>query len=246
MTRQRLYHDLASIWPLVSPPEDYAAEARCVWRILEAQGVSADNGERPSLLELGAGGGHTLWHLNQAYDTTAVDASEQMLANCRTLNPDTATVVGDMRDVRLERVFDAVLIHDAIDYMTSERDLRAALDTAAAHLRPGGVLLVAPTYVRETFTAHQAEHDQRADDTRTVTYLSYVHDPDPSDTTFELILSCIIHEHEVAGIEHDRHTCGLFDHATWDRTLRDAGFGVTMHEPADDEPDWLLFVGIMH
>jgi hypothetical protein len=37
-----------------------------------------------------------------------------------------------------------VFIHDAIMYMTSEEDLRLALQTAARHCKPAGVLLVMP------------------------------------------------------------------------------------------------------
>ena len=56
-----------------------------------------------------------------------------------------------MRTVRLGRTFDCVFVHDAVCYMTTEHDLRAAIATAAAHCRPGGVVLMAPDYVRETF-----------------------------------------------------------------------------------------------
>ncbi len=56
-----------------------------------------------------------------------------------------------MRTVRIGRAFDAVFIHDAVMYMSSERELRAALATVAAHLAPGGVALVAPDATAETF-----------------------------------------------------------------------------------------------
>ena len=53
--------------------------------------------------------------------------------------------VGDMRTVRLGETFVAVLIHDAISYMTTEADLMAVFGTARAHLRPDGLLIVAAT-----------------------------------------------------------------------------------------------------
>ena len=62
-----------------------------------------------------------------------------------------------MRLLRLGRMFDGVLIHDAIIYMTSEEDLRAALVTAYEHCKPCGVVVIAPDWVAETFrprTAH--------------------------------------------------------------------------------------------
>ena len=45
------------------------------------------------------------------------------------LNPGVAHHVGDMRSVRLGETLDAVLVHDAIDYMTTEVELRAAFET---------------------------------------------------------------------------------------------------------------------
>lgn len=56
---------------------------------------------------------------------TLVDRSPEMLAVSFALNPECEHVVGDMRDMRLGRVFDCVLIHDAICYLTTEAELRA-------------------------------------------------------------------------------------------------------------------------
>lgn len=244
MTQERLYHDLAELWPLLSPPEHYAPEAEVIHRLLEQRLPPAPAEHRRTLLELGAGGGHTLCHLRDAYTCTAADLSDAMLANCRALNPDVETIVGDMRTMRLDRTFDAVLIHDAIDYMLSEDDVRRTLDTAAAHLEPGGLAFIAPTYTRETFQNHESEKDQRTVGNRTLTYLGYVHDPDPADSTFELILVYLINDAGEARVEHDRHTCGLFDDATWQRLMREAGFDVKTYEPGPDEPDWPLFAGV--
>lgn len=245
MTTPRLYDDLADLWPLLSPPEDYAPEAAVVRRIIDGH-VQRDESTRPTLLELGAGGGHTLVHLREAFECVAVDLSEPMLANCRRLNPDVRTIVGDMRSIRLERTFDAVLIHDAIDYLLTEADVGATLSTVAAHLNPGGVALIAPTYTGESFDDHQMEQDQRADPHtgRVLTYFQYVHDPDPSDTAFELILVYLINDAGTVRIEHDRHVCGLFDTATWLRLMREAGLDAHEHAAGPDEPDWPLFVGV--
>ena len=38
-------------------------------------------------------------------------------------------------------------------YLTTERDLGLAIETAYIHCRPGGAALFAPDYVRETFFA---------------------------------------------------------------------------------------------
>ena len=58
MTSARLYHDLAHLWRLLSPPQDYVAEAAFIDRLLDQRLGSPPGGFRWSILELGGGGGH--------------------------------------------------------------------------------------------------------------------------------------------------------------------------------------------
>ena len=163
-----------------------------------------------------------------------------MLENCARLVPKVRRVLGDMRTLRLEEQFDAVLIHDAIDYMRTAADVRAALATAAAHLRPGGVLFVAPTYTKNNFVDGEAEHD--ADASANLTYLSYVHDPVPSDSEYELMLVYLIRDPGTRAVEAtvDRHRCGLFSERQWLVFLRGAGFTA---RAVEDDKAWTLFAG---
>src|SRR5688572_13001382 len=115
----KLYTELAAWWPLLSPPEEYVEEAAFFRQVLAASGLPP----APSLLELGCGGGSNALHLKAHFaQVTLTDLSPQMLAVSRTLNPDCEHLVGDMRTLWLERTFDVVFIHDAIDYMTTEED----------------------------------------------------------------------------------------------------------------------------
>ena len=97
------------------------------------------------VLELGSGGGNNASHLKAHFRLTLVDRSPQMLAVSRRLNPECEHVEGDMRSVRLGRTFDAVFVHDAIAYMTTEDDLRAVFATAFEHCRPAGWRCSSPT-----------------------------------------------------------------------------------------------------
>ncbi len=81
----RLYDELASWWPLLSAPAEYAEEAEFYRKAL------VDACDRPprSLLELGSGGGNNASHLKAHFDEmTLVDCSPAMLAVSRTLNPE--------------------------------------------------------------------------------------------------------------------------------------------------------------
>lgn len=240
----RLYTDLARLWPHLSPPEHYAEESQILIELIDDALGDPPTGQRWSLLELGAGGGHSIVHLKEKYDCTAADLSPQMLEHCKVLNPDVPTIADDMRTMRLNQSFDIVLICDAIDYMLTQDDAVAALTTAYEHLRPGGVLLFAPTYTQETFTDGDV-----ADDGTTIpgiagdeelTYFTFVHDPDPSDSTFEMILLYLLRDpatRQVQTIE-DRHTCGLFSIEAWQQLAQRAGLEVeALAENRDDEAD---------
>ena len=137
----RLYRELSDWWPLLSAPEDYAEEA--AW--YRSAILEASQREVRTLLELGSGGGNNASHLKAHFEMTLVDLAAGMLAVSRELNPECEHVQGDMRSVRLERQFDAVFIHDAVDYMATKADLKAAMRTAYIHCAPGGVALFAPT-----------------------------------------------------------------------------------------------------
>ncbi len=215
-----MYHDLAYLWPTLSPPEEYQEEAQR-WRGVLRERLGP--GRHP-VLELGSGGGHTLSHLTVDFEVTAVDLSPEMLTLSAKLNPGVAHHQGDMRRIRLGRTFRATLIHDAIGYMLTESDLRAVFATAKAHLAPGGVLLISPDYFKETFTDPTVLHWICPSDHRDLTVIEYCHDPDPRDTTIESIFFFLVREKGATRVEQDRHITGLFPVDTWLELLAEAGF----------------------
>lgn len=241
--RDRLYGDLAWLWPIMSPPEEYAEEAGYWLRELRSR---LPEGKR-RVLELGTGGGHFLHQLIPEYDAVAVDVSEAMLEHSRRLNPGVAHHVGDMRTVRLGERFDAALIHDAISYMLTEDDLRAAFATARAHLEPGGLLIVAPDHYADAFESPYVDDDTKTDGETTLTYVEYSVVLDAGGTTVETVfVYCIVRDGELR-VEVDRHTTGLFPVATWARVLDEAGFDVERVEypVAEDGREMWLWVGVL-
>ena len=216
-----LYNELAYLWPVISPPEDYAEEA-VHWRLALRERLGPG---RHQLLELGVGGGHNLSHLTAEFDAAAVDISPNMLELSRRLNPTVEHHLGDMRTVRLPgQTFDAVLIHDAICYMQTEDDLRAAFATARVHLRPGGLLLVAPDLVRDTFKPGMKLTWSTRKDGVEIRTEETVHDHDPFDTVVESHFTYTITERGARRIERDVHVTGLFPIARWTALMEEAGF----------------------
>ncbi len=216
----RLYDDLAPWWPLLSRPEDYEEEAGLLAEALRRAGVP----EGGALLELGAGGGNLASRLRTRFTPTLTDLSSPMLTVSRHLNPALEHVQGDMRTLRLGRTFDAVLIHDAVAYLTTQADLDAAFLTARAHLSPGGVLLAVPDAVRETWRPASG-HGGHDEDGRSLRYLEWSYDDDPRDTVITVQYALLLREHgREPQVVHEAHRLGLFPRATWLARIEAAGF----------------------
>jgi SAM-dependent methyltransferase len=217
----RLYTELADWYHLLTTPEEYAEESAFFLRLFtEALGVPPR-----SLLELGSGGGNMASHYKRdVAHVTLTDLSAPMLALSERLNPEAEHVHGDMRSLRLGRVFDAVFVHDAVCYIIGEADLRQAMETAFVHCRPGGVAIFAPDHVQENF-ASSVEADGHDDAHRGLRYLMWTRDPDPADGTYVVDFAYLLHEEgQPMRSIYDRHVEGLFSRTTWLRLLTEVGF----------------------
>lgn len=220
-----LYYRLADWWPAISPPSEYAEEATLYVDMIR----SAAHTPVREVLELGSGGGNNASHMKRTLTLTLVEPADRMRELSRALNPECEHVAGDMRSVRLGRTFDAVFIHDAVMYMTTENDLRAALATAAAHLAPGGVALVVPDATAETFE-EATEHGGGEDGSgRRARYLMWTLPPEPDEISFETHYAFLLRETDGSvSVVHDVHREGLFGRARWLRLFEDVGLSATL------------------
>ena len=234
----KLYDELASWWPLLSAPADYAEEADFARKMLLEAGPAAPH----TVLELGSGGGNNASHLKTHFQLTLADLSKPMLDVSRRLNPECEHILGDMRSLRLDRVFDGIFVHDAIMYMTTEADLRKAMETAFIHCKPGGVALLFPDVVRETFVS-LTTHGGHDSEERSIRYFEWTFDPDPSDTTYTVDFVYLMREpcRAPVRVESETHVFGIFTRNDWLRLLSDVGFSARMQpDPWGRE----IFVGI--
>lgn len=218
----RLYKDLSWTWPIISPPEDYIEETEQECQIIRQYSQI----EVKTLLDLGCGGGHNDYTFKKFFELTGVDLSEPMLSLARRLNPEATYLSGDMRDVRLGAMFDTVVIEDAISYMLTENDLRAAFTTAFAHLKPGGVFLTFAEVTKESFQQNRTEHLIGTQDNIEIVFTENHYDPDPTDSVYEITFVYLIRRGGKLEIETDHHLGGIFHVETWMRLLKDVGFEV--------------------
>jgi SAM-dependent methyltransferase len=236
----RLYQELAGWWPVISPPAEYAGDAAAVEQEFAAAGVRVH-----TLLDLGSGGGHIALHLRHDRSVTLVDLSAAMLAVSRQVNPGCAYVQGDMRTIRLGREFDAVLIHDAVDYMTSQADLALVIATAFAHCRPGGIAVFAPDHTAETFrpgTGAGGGHDGSG---RSASFTERTSDPDNGDDWILVEYEFTLRDADgTVSVVPEAHRLGSFRRATWLALLTAAGFAAGVRSlSVPGRPPRVLFTG---
>jgi SAM-dependent methyltransferase len=228
-----MYTDLAPWFHLLTHPSDYTDEAAFVTRVVdEVVGPDAR-----TLLELGSGGGNNASHLKARFVCTLTDLSPDMLTLSRTLNPDCEHLEGDMRTLRLGREFDVVFVHDAVSYLTTEDDLRAALETARLHVRPGGVVILTPDATTENFEPETDHGGHDGEDGRSLRFLEWTHPAIGSTYDVDYVIVTRGPGDELR-LVHDRHTLGVFPRATWERLIAGTGLGLvgtTVEDPHELE-----------
>jgi SAM-dependent methyltransferase len=140
-----VFDEYARYYNLLYKDKDYHGEANFTLACLERVGCAP-----VTMLDLGCGTGrHALVMAKRGISVIGVDVSGTMLAMAKKFfseqnisHPLPELRQGDARSLRLNRTFDAVssLFH-VMSYQNTEKDALGMLDTAKAHLAPGGFFL---------------------------------------------------------------------------------------------------------
>jgi SAM-dependent methyltransferase len=225
----RLYNDLAWLWPIWEDVEVYKAESRLFAKLIKKHSKIKAH----TLLDMGCGGGKNVFHLKKRFAVTGIDVSRPMLANAKTQNPDCRFRMADMRSFDLKKRFDSVFINDAVTYITTKRDLLKVFRCAHKHLKPAGVMITHPDECKEQFKQNETNIWTSRTDDMDITFIENQYDPNPKDNTFEKRLVYLIREKGKLRTERDLHVCGLFSLDIWRESLRQVGFEVVEEEEED-------------
>jgi SAM-dependent methyltransferase len=212
------YNELAWADDLLADPDEYIDEVSIYIDLIKRNSV-----ETPvTLLHLGCGaGGHDTFFKNH-FEVTGIDLSRGMLNRARARHPEIEYIEGDMRSIRLNRTYDAVVIPDSIDYMVTDEDLNQAINTASLHLKPGGVLLIVGKTL-ETFRNNNFAYTGEKDGIHlTVLENNYINHYRPG--TYEASIFYLIRKEGELTLRSEIHNLGLFPEAVWDKVFANAGF----------------------
>lgn len=201
--------------------KDYAEEAQRLKRFIAQHKRSAGN----ALLDVACGTGGHIPYLRDDFAYEGLDLDPEMLALAGNRSPDIPFHQGDMVDFSLGRQFDVVCcLFSSIAYTRTVPRLCEAIATMAAHLRPGGVLVIAPFLTPDAWDPGHP-------------YALFVDQPDlkiarmnvsRADGTVALLdFHYLVATPE--GVEHfiEHHELGLFTDAEYRAAFTQAGLDVT-------------------
>ena len=143
--KQEVFADYARYYDLLYRDKDYQAEAEYVAGLIRKFHPAAQN-----ILELGSGTGiHASLLSEKGYSVDGVELSPEMLTRSLSLKERIKPAQGqlnfhhgDIREIRLDKSFDAVIsLFHVISYQTTNKDVAAAFKTARHHLKPGGIFI---------------------------------------------------------------------------------------------------------
>ena len=203
------YSDLAWTEPILAKPADYAGEVMRFCEIIKKYAkINVKN-----VLHLACGAGVYDYTFKKHFTMTGVDISEGMLKIAGKLNPEVSYHQGDMRKFNMKRKFDAVIVPDAINYLTTLEDLEKTVDNAFTHLESGGVFLTT-VHTREEFRENNFAYTN-ADENYHITVFenNYITDSDKSG--YESTIIYLIRTNGKLDIHTDVHKLGLFAQDTW-------------------------------
>lgn len=141
VTPESRYEKSARIYDLLyvgTGIKDYPAESAELRRIIEESSPGAK-----TLLDVACGTGAHLAELRRWYEVEGADLSPAMLAVARHRLPGIQLHRADMRTLDLGRTFDVVIcLFSSIGYITDPPEMRSTVARLAAHVAPGGVLIL--------------------------------------------------------------------------------------------------------
>jgi trans-aconitate methyltransferase len=202
----------------VAAGKDYRREASEVADLVRQRHPLAS-----SLLDVACGTGLHLSHLrNHFAHVEGLELASPMREAAAARLDGVAVHAGDMRDFQLGRTFSAVTcLFSAIGYVASVRELRQTLDRFAAHLEPGGVLVLEPWFTPEQWSSGPVDVGTAIDGDRHLTRMCVSHRTGAAST---LTMHYLLVE-AATRIRHwtEEHTLTLFTDAQYRRAIGRAG-----------------------
>jgi len=161
--------EYAPYYNLIYRDKDYEGETQFIHELFQTYSPAIH-----SIMDLGCGtGNHAFLLAEKGYELHGVDLSHNMIQQTAdhlsklpiTLKSRLEFSQGDIRDVRINRQFDAVVsLFHVLSYQTANDDIKAVFSTVKTHLKPNGLFIFDCWYGPAVLTDRPAVRIKRLED----------------------------------------------------------------------------------
>ncbi len=229
---KNVYSKTARLYDKLNAGKDYVDEVRCLVSFLSVEPAK----KQLTLLDVACGTGLHIEHLRRHFLIEGLDICPELLEIARERNPNTLFHLGDMMEFDLGKEYDVITcLFSSIGYAKTLDNLRSAVHSMAAHLKPGGVLCIEPWFTPENWHPNTV-------------HALYIDEPELKiariNTSFVKDRMSVLDLHHLVGTpegtEHlvEHHELGLFEVEETISVMEEAGLVVTY------DPDGLTGRGL--
>jgi len=214
-----MWTELARYYDKIHQRKDYEKEVDFLEKVFRKHGLKVRD-----ILDVACGtGAHAALLVKRGYDVVGVDLNEEMLEIARRKVRNATFVKGDMRDLKLDRTFDAVIcMFNSVAYNQTVSQLRKTLSGFRKHLKARGIVVFDTHFLREKFTHGYRSVMGYDDDELTIARFSF---SEKLGKKGRITFSYLIREgNDFNYIKRDVHEFGLFSLSEIIRAMRKAGF----------------------
>jgi len=199
--------------------KDYGAASSKLHELIQGKKPGAG-----TLLDVGCGTGMHLQHLSAWYQVQGLDLNDELLAVARERCPDVPLHHADMADFDLGQRFGVVCcLFSSIAYVRTPERMRAAVRCMAAHLEPGGLLIIEPWFspdrlFRGRITANFVDQPDLK--------IAWMYTTKVEGNVSILDINYLVGTPD--GVNHfiEQHQLGLFTDSEHSQAFKDAGLAV--------------------
>ncbi len=154
-----MYDEHAELYDLIYHFKDYKGETKKIRKLIKKYKRSTGN----KLLDVACGTGTHLKFLQEKFQCTGLDKSEQLLRIAKNKVKNAIFMKKDMLNMDLDEKFDVITcLFSSINHVKTLSNLKRVLLNFYNHLYDGGIVIIEPFFTKETYlagTAHMTTYD---------------------------------------------------------------------------------------
>ncbi|MCK9151903.1 class I SAM-dependent DNA methyltransferase [Methanobacterium alcaliphilum] len=246
MKEEHLYSQFAEYYDKIYAKKDYHREVEFIeWAVNEH---STSSGK--TMLDVACGTGNHALLLKNNFEVLGLDLNHEMLKIAKEKVPELEFIQGDMKNMDLEKIFDAIIcMFSAINYNTNEDELEKTLRNFYMTLESGGLLIFDLGLNRENWVEGRVSVDTVVEKDLELARIGQSH---LENGVFNASFVFLVKKNGKMDFSIDQHELGIFETGKVLELMEDIGFKTVVYDEftskvwdvkSEGRP---VFVGLKH